>query len=91
MNTQIFLNGITLQQLAEALAPLLQPQQVKQTEQTEPENDFVTRDEVCKLLSFNKTTLYKHTKSGKLLSFGIGNRVLYSRKQVLEAVKPINH
>ncbi len=88
MNTQIFLNGITLQQLAEALAPLLQPQQVKQTE---PENDFVTREEVCKLLSFNKTTLYKHTKSGKLLSYGIGNRVLYSRKQVLEAVKPINH
>lgn len=91
MNTQIFLNGITLQQLAEALAPLLQPQQVKHTEQTESENDFITRDEVCKLLSFNKTTLYKHTKSGKLLSYGIGNRVLYSRKQVLEAVKPINH
>ncbi len=59
--------------------------------ENEPENDFITRDEVCRLLSFNKTTLYKHTKSGKLLSFGIGNRVLYSRKQVLEAVKPINH
>lgn len=91
METQIFLNGITLQQLADALAPLLQPQQGKQLEQTEPENDFITREQVCKLLSFNKTTLYKHTKSGKLLSYGIGNRVLYSRKQVLEAVKPINH
>ena len=88
---QIFLNGITLQQLAEALAPLLQPQQGKQSEQTEPENEFVTRDEVCKLLSFNKTSLWKHTKSGKLKSYGIGNRVLYNRAEVLEAVKPINH
>ena len=87
MNTQIFLNGITLEQLAEAVVKL--QQQPIATPQLE--NEFITRDEVCKLLNFNKTTLYKHTKSGKLLSFGIGNRVLYSRKQVLEAVKPINH
>jgi len=60
-------------------------------QQTEPENEFITRDEVCKLLNFNKTTLHKHTRSGKLLSFGIGNRVLYKKSQVLEAVKPINH
>jgi hypothetical protein len=88
MNTQIFLNGITLQQLAEALQPLLQPQQM---EQPQPENDLLTREQVCTLLSINKTTLWKHTRSNKLLSFGIGNRVFYSRKQVLEAVKPINH
>jgi excisionase family DNA binding protein len=87
MNTQIFLNGITLQQLAEALAPLLQPQKV---EQLQPVNDLMTRDEVCKMLSFNKTSLWKHTKSGKLKSYGIGNRVLYKRSEVLEAVKPIN-
>lgn len=87
MNTQIFLNGITLQQLAEALIPLLQPQKV---EQLQPVNDLMTRDEVCKMLSFNKTSLWKHTKSGKLKSYGIGNRVLYKRSEVLEAVKPIN-
>ena len=87
MNTQIFLNGITLEQLAEAVVKL--QQQPIATPQLE--NEFITRDEVCKLLNFNKTTLYKHTKSGKLLSFGIGNRVLYKKSQVLEAVKPINH
>lgn len=85
---QIFLNGITLEQLAEALAPLLQPQQVAQVE---PSNDLLTRDEVCKLLSFNKTSLWKHTKSGRLKSYGIGNRVLYKKSEVLESVKPINH
>jgi len=85
---QIFLNGITLEQLAEAIAPLLQPQQVAQVE---PSNDLLTRDEVCKLLSFNKTSLWKHTKSGKLKSYGIGNRVLYKKSEVLESVKPINH
>ena len=98
--TQIFLNVITLQQLAEALAPLLQDKNVtKNVEKnvennepnTEPSNDLVTRLQVCELLSINKTSLWKHTKSGKLKSYGIGNRVYYKRSEVLAAVKPINH
>ena len=88
MNTQIFLNGITLQQLAEALAPLLQPQSVALLE---PLNEYIKRDEACELLSINLSSLWKHTKSGKLKSYGIGNRILYRRSEVLEAVKPINH
>ena len=88
MNSQIFLNGITLQQLAEALAPLLQPQSVALLE---PLNEYIKRDEACELLSINLSSLWKHTKSGKLKSYGIGNRVLYKRSEVLEAVKPINH
>jgi len=88
MNSQIFLNGITLQQLAEALAPLMQPQSVALLE---PLNEYIKRDEACELLSINLSSLWKHTKSGKLKSYGIGNRVLYKRSEVLEAVKPINH
>ena len=95
MNDEIFLNGITLQQLAEALAPLLKDKNVaknvdKDVENEEPSNDLVTRVQVCELLSFNKTTLWKHTKNGKLKSYGIGNRVYYKRSEVLAAVKPIN-
>jgi hypothetical protein len=89
MSTQFFLNGITLDELANALKPLLQPQQSNnEILQTEPE--FLTREQVCKLLSFNKTSLWKHTKTGKLKSYGIGNRVLYKRTEVLEAVTPLN-
>ena len=87
MNNQIFLNGITLQELAEALAPLLQPQNVALLEN---KNEFIKREEACELLSINLSSLWKHTKSGKLKSYGIGNRVLYKRSEVLEAVKPIN-
>ena len=88
MNSQIFLNGISLEQLATALQPLLT---TKQPEVTTPENNLLTRDEVCKLLSINKTSLWKHTKSQKLKSYGIGNRIFYKYCEVLEAVKPINH
>jgi excisionase family DNA binding protein len=87
MNNQIFLNGITIQELAEVLKSMLV---VNTQEQVQPVNPLLTRDEVCELLSFNKTSLWKHTKSGRLKSYGIGNRVYYKRDEVLEAVKPIN-
>lgn len=87
MNNQIFLNGITIEQLAEVLKSMLV---VNTQEQVQPANPLLTRDEVCELLSFNKTSLWKHTKSGRLKSYGIGNRVYYKRDEVLEAVKPIN-
>lgn len=53
------------------------------------ESDLISRDEVCKILHFNKTTLNKHTKSGRLKSYSIGNRVLYKRSEVLESVTPL--
>ena len=88
MSTQIFLNGITLEQLVEALKPLLESQQNNDPQQ--PQEELLTRDEVCKLLNINKTTLWKHTKSGRLTSFGIGNRVLYKRSEVLKAINRLN-
>jgi predicted DNA-binding transcriptional regulator AlpA len=84
---QILLQGISLEELVEALYPLMQ---LKQVGQPQPQNDLMTRKEVCALLSINFSTLWKHTKSGKLKSSGIGNRVFYSRAQVLQAVKPLN-
>jgi hypothetical protein len=86
---QIFLNGITLQELVDALKPLLQSQKTA-NETPQPENELLTRLEVCKLLSINKTTLWKHTKSGKLKSLGLGNRVYYKKSEVLDAVKHLN-
>ena len=87
MNTPLFLNGITLQELVDAIAPLLQPK-LSISEATSP-SDFITREEACKILSINKTSLWKHTKSGKLKSYGIGNRVLYKKSEIIEAVKPL--
>lgn len=84
---QIWLHGITIEQLAEALAK----HQHKPQEYKSISNDLLTRKQVCDLLNITLTTLWKHTRSGKFKSFGVGKRVYYSREQILEAVKPINH
>lgn len=88
MSTQIYLNGITIEQFAEVLCPLI----LKSILLNEPqiESELLTREETCTFLSMNKTTLWKHTKSGKLKSYGIGNRVYYKKSELLDSVKPLN-
>ena len=51
---QILLHGITLEQLAESLVRLLNLNPISEPN-PQPENDLLTREEVCKLLSINKT------------------------------------
>lgn len=58
-----------------------------------PKNEdeiILTRLETAKLLKINLTSLWKHTKSGKLISYGIGNRVFYKKDEVLKSLIRIN-
>ena len=87
MEAQILFQGCTFSELANSIASILKNQAPVQT--PSQESDLISRDEVCKILHFNKTTLHKHTKSGRLKSYSIGNRVLYKRSEVLEAVTPL--
>lgn len=89
MNDKLFLNGITIEELANALVVLLNLNGSPNNYQVETE--LITREEACKLLSINKTSLWKHTKSGRLKSYGIGNRVYYKKSELLESIKPLNH
>ncbi len=89
MNDKLFLNGITIEELANALMMLINLNGESNNHKSEAE--FVTRDEACKLLSINKTSLWKHTKSGRLKSYGMGNRVYYKTSELLESIKPLNH
>jgi excisionase family DNA binding protein len=85
---RIFLEGYTLEQLAEVLKPLVQPNAPVQP--TSNEDELLSREEVCTLLKISKTTLNTHTNKGDLKSYSIGgNRVLYKRSEVLAAVKPL--
>jgi len=60
----------------------------KQLEEKDSEI-LLTREEVCAILKINKTSLWKWTKSGKLIRYVIGNRVLYKKSEVLESLKKI--
>lgn len=55
----------------------------------EPET-LLSRKEASILLKINFTSLWKHKKSGKLTSYGIGNRIDYKKAEVLKSIKKLN-
>jgi hypothetical protein len=50
---------------------------------------LLSRVETCELLKINFSTLRKHTKNGKLTSYGIGNRVFYKKAEILKSIKKL--
>jgi hypothetical protein len=60
------------------------------TKATNDNEVLLSRVETCELLKINFSTLWKHTKSGKLISYGIGNRVYYKKPEVLNSIQRIN-
>ncbi len=51
----------------------------------EPE-EYLTRKQVSELLQVDLSTLHRWTKCGKLIAYGIGNRVYYKRTEVEQAL-----
>lgn len=54
------------------------------------EEILLSRIETCELLKINLSSLWKHTKSGKLTSYGIGNRVYYKKEEIMGSITKIN-
>jgi excisionase family DNA binding protein len=57
---------------------------------TENQDELLTREEACLLLKISLTTLWNWTKKGKLIAYGIGNRVLYKKSELMESLVRVN-
>ena len=48
--------------------------------------ELMTREETCKFLKINSSTLWSHTNKGKVKAYGIGARRYYKRSELLECL-----
>ncbi len=48
--------------------------------------ELLTREETCKFLKINSSTLWSHTNKGRLKAYGIGSRRYYLKSELLEAL-----
>ena len=53
-------------------------------------DELLTRAETCRFLKINMTTLWNWSKKGKIISYGIGNRVYYKKSELLESLARLN-
>ncbi len=93
MQTEIFLSGITFEQLENSIKCIVKQEVDRivsnQPLQPEPEPDYLTRKDVAAIYGVTLPTLHEWTKSGKVPAKRIGNRVRYLRSDVYAALKDV--
>jgi len=79
----------TPQQLADLITEGVKNQlhELKKNLKSQQANDdLLTREETCKFLSIDSSTLWAWTNKGKVKAYGIGKRRYYKRNELLESL-----
>jgi hypothetical protein len=87
---QIILQGTTAEALVNLISENVKSQLLdfkKNLQSNEANDELLTRDETCKLLQIDSSTLWAWTKKGKVTCYGIANRRYYKRSEMMEALQ----
>lgn len=92
MENAIMLHNLTPRDLEELITRVVkeQLQEFVKNVPTENPDELLTRAEACALLKINMTTLWNWSKKGRVISYGIGNRVYYKRGELMGSLIRIN-
>ena len=84
---------VTPDQLENAILTGVKEQLKELAKQFQPKEptEYLTRNEVKKLLKVDLSTVHNWTKKGKLKSYGIGHRVYYKRTEIEQVLTPLTH
>jgi excisionase family DNA binding protein len=81
------IHHMSLEQITKLFADLQsQISDLKQYYEPKQPAEYLTRNEVAELLKCDLSTLYNWAKKGKLVPYGIGNRVYYKRAEIEKAL-----
>lgn len=92
MENAIMLYNLTPRDLEELITKVVKEQLQEFVKNVPIENpdELLTRGEACALLKINMTTLWNWSKKGRVISYGIGNRVYYKRGELMGSLIRIN-
>lgn len=96
MENQKQKNQITFENMPQAVSQvydelfLIKAQLEELAKNFEPKTptEYLTRTEVAEMLKCDLSTIHNWTKKGKLIPYGIGNRVYYKRNEVEAVLVP---
>ncbi|MBU0942119.1 MAG: helix-turn-helix domain-containing protein [Bacteroidetes bacterium] len=85
----ILLETLTVEQLQQIIGTsvkngILELQQ--QIQSKDNSEELLTREETCKFLKIDSSTLWAWTNNGKVKAYGIGARRYYKRSELLECL-----
>tara|TARA_R100000935_G_scaffold4099_1_gene9935 strand:+ start:188 stop:472 length:285 start_codon:yes stop_codon:yes gene_type:complete len=89
MENSIILQGTTSEKLVDQLSKEVKNQLEafkKELTEQQANEELLTRDQACKFLQINSSTLWAWTNKGKVKAYGISNRRYYKRSELLECL-----
>jgi hypothetical protein len=91
MENSTILHNVSAQQISNLFQGLQQQiQELKEKFEPKSPTEYLTRNEVAEMLKVDLSTLWNWQRKGKLIPYGIGNRVYYLRSQIEKCVIPLN-
>jgi hypothetical protein len=83
MKNSTILHEISPEQITSLFESLQnQIKELKQNFEPKVPAEYLTRSEVAEMLKVDLSTLWNWTTKGKLIPYGIGNRVYYKRTEI---------
>ena len=85
----ILLETLTVEQLQQLIGTSVKNGILELQKELNSKNDdeeLLTREETCKFLKIDSSTLWAWTNKGKVLAHGIGARRYYKRSELLECL-----
>jgi hypothetical protein len=88
-SNSILIETLTVEQLQQLIGTsvkngILELQ--KQLQDKDNSEELLTREETCKFLKIDSSTLWAWTNNGKVKAYGIGARRYYKRSELLECL-----
>ena len=89
MKNSIILQELSVEELQELIGSTVKINLAElQKELTSKEftEELLTREETCKFLKIDSSTLWSWTNKGKVKAYGIGSRRYYKRSELIESL-----
>ncbi|MDI1257117.1 MAG: helix-turn-helix domain-containing protein [Flavobacterium sp.] len=88
MQNSILLQNLSPEELSDLINKSVKGQLdifLKDLNTSDPD-ELLTREETCKFLQIDSSTLWHWTNKGKVKAYGIGNRRYYKKSEILECL-----
>lgn len=85
----ILLENLSVEQLQKMIDTSIKngiQNQQKEFQNKNEQEELLTREETCKFLKIDSSTLWAWTNKGKVIAYGIGARRYYKRSELLECL-----
>lgn len=91
MVESILLQNVNTEKLSELIKDGIKSQLegFKETLNTHNPDELLTREQTCKFLKIDSSTLWHWTNKSKVIAYGIGNRRYYKKAELLESLQQL--